>query len=208
MFDIGSQCTVHGIVHREVTGPTKHLRELVLSSLRGLRQVADSNRDPNSDRKKQMQASKTEAVLVSFKVWIPESIVILLLVHSESVIDCPSRPVATNRDLDGHISTLRTLFTMHEIDAAALASIIQTRVQPERSSGAMLKVVGAFVRAISNAGDKKTTELLLHHYINVFSYFPPPISERAYGPLRRAIEQDTAERAVADGSGAKVVVVS
>jgi hypothetical protein len=205
MFDIGSQCTVHGIVHHEVTGPTKHLRELVLSSLRGLRQVADSNRDPNSDRKKQVQASKTEAVLVSFKVWIPESIVILLLVHSESVVDCPSRPVATNRDLD---STLCTLFTMHEIDAAALASIIQTRVQPERSSGAMLKVVGAFVSAISNAGDKKTTELLLHHYINVFSYFPPSISECAYGPLRRAIEQDTAERAVADGSGAKVVVVS
>jgi hypothetical protein len=134
--------------------------------------------------------------------------VIPLLVHSESIVDCPSRSVITNQDLDGHVSILHTLFTMHEIHAAALASIIQTWVQPERSSGAILKVVGAFVRAISNAGDKKTTELLLRRYINVFSYFPPSISEYAYGPLRRAIEQDTAERMAAGEGRTKVAMVS
>ena len=130
-------------------------------------------------------------VSTSFKTWIPESMLIPLHVDQSSL-----SPVAVS-DLDTHVLTLQRLFLMYEIDAATLAFLIQTRVKPEQSSSAMLKVVGAFVTAISNAADGETTKLLLHRYICVFSHFPPLMAEYAFGPLRHALDQDIAERTAA-----------
>jgi hypothetical protein len=74
-FAISSRRKMLGIPHREVTGSTKHLQQLVLSSLRGLRKPTKYNQKLYGRKLKQPEATTPAG---PFRMWVPESILLTL----------------------------------------------------------------------------------------------------------------------------------
>jgi hypothetical protein len=197
-FEIGSQQTRHGIVHREVSGSIKHLQRMVLWSLRGLRQVKNVNRKSRKDVETRKQSdvlppSKSD----HFKMWIPESLLMPLFAPRD--IQLPSSSTASTSttsqhpDLKVDIPTIRQAFLTPTIDAPTLATIVAVFLTSETSPN-LNSVIGAFVESISTAPRRDPTYKLLCRYVEVASRLPPSISHDILTPISdafRAFEIET-----------------
>jgi hypothetical protein len=157
----------------------------VLSSLRGLRQVTNTNRNANANGKTHEQ-SETVLVTDPFKMWIPESILEPLLIrknsHQESSISTP--PTSTPRlEIDAPI--IQRAFLTPAIDTQALAAIIQVFLETNSASISIPAVIHALAQGIS-ATPADPSGQLLRRYVEVCSHLPPSICRDILAPLVNA----------------------
>jgi hypothetical protein len=195
---------IHNVLHREISGSTKHLQRLVLWSLRGLRQVTNANRDANATGKTHEWRSETILAMDPFKMWIPESILEPLIVygdgHQEGSIPAP------RLDIDAAI--IQRAFLTPTIDARGLAAIIQVFSETSSASISIPAVVRALAQGISSTPEDPSGQLL-RRYVEVCSYLPPSICHDVLAPLVNAFHalgNEASGKASGNDAPSKVLV--
>lgn len=171
----------HGVSQHEITGLVPHLRESILSSLRGLRSIPSIN---SSD-----QGSITVLSSQPLKTCVPTSILDDLLVTSKRV------PQGVGLDIS--VTSIRTAFMLiDEIDIPTLSWLTETYVGSRAgSTEAILDVVEELCMAISEGFKQNPVSLrFLQRHIELGRYLPESIPRRfTLGPIVNALRAHLAD---------------
>lgn len=176
---------LEGVRHRKLTYSIKYLSQLVLSSLKGIRQSGSG--------------PAALDVPCSLTMWIPEAIIIAICasstetntpVTSHSFTSNPpaSNPPASNpsafnpppsdahtlsEDFGLNLTSLQQAFVTPTINALTLAALIEVFLSSNSPQVSMLVISAAFIKIIDDVSADDTSKLKLWcHYIKVIASLP------------------------------------
>lgn len=187
-FIIGSHRDVRTIRHREIKFSIVHLRELVLSSLRGIRQAS---------------SMVTATTLPLFKMWVPEAILIALCASKCNLQNSPPSSnlyTSSSSTIGLNMEDLQKAFVTPELDGKTVAGLIQVFLasNPSESRISMITISDNFAIARAAAADSKAKFQLLCRTIEILLHLPSSI--------RYQCAIDLADRALKTGSFAGQVL--